>query len=206
MDAPDLETPGMSASAWDPPIRQASRSRSAPTGRSVRPMRSATPKMTPKTTSMVALTHSDRWLALARRRAEESGAAGFEVVEGRAEAIPVPGASYDAVLASLSLMYAIDREAAAREIARVLATEPSYVLLDEPFSGVDPLAVSEIQGAIGYLRTRGFEVRSAADGLSAIRLASEWHPDLIVMDLVLPILNGCEAARARCQCRPVTWP
>jgi CheY-like chemotaxis protein len=46
-----------------------------------------------------------------------------------------------------------------------------------------------------YLRTRGFDVRSAADGMSAVRMASEWHPDLIVMDLVLPVLNGCEAAR-----------
>jgi len=44
------------------------------------------------------------------------------------------------------------------EIARVLATEPSYVLLDEPFTGVDPLAVSEIQDAIRYLRTRGLGI------------------------------------------------
>lgn len=44
------------------------------------------------------------------------------------------------------------------EITRVLATEPSYVLLDEPFTGVDPLAVSEIQDAIRYLRTRGLGI------------------------------------------------
>ena len=44
------------------------------------------------------------------------------------------------------------------EIARVLATEPAYVLLDEPFTGVDPLAVSEIQDAIRYLRTRGLGI------------------------------------------------
>lgn len=44
------------------------------------------------------------------------------------------------------------------EIARVLATEPSYVLLDEPFTGVDPLAVSEIQDAVRYLRTRGLGI------------------------------------------------
>jgi lipopolysaccharide export system ATP-binding protein len=44
------------------------------------------------------------------------------------------------------------------EIARVLATEPSYVLLDEPFTGVDPLAVAEIQDAIRYLRTRGLGI------------------------------------------------
>ncbi len=44
------------------------------------------------------------------------------------------------------------------EIARVLAAEPSYVLLDEPFTGVDPLAVSEIQDAVRYLRSRGLGI------------------------------------------------
>ena len=44
------------------------------------------------------------------------------------------------------------------EIARVLAMDPSYVLLDEPFTGVDPLAVSEIQDVVRYLRTRGIGI------------------------------------------------
>ncbi len=44
------------------------------------------------------------------------------------------------------------------EIARVLAMDPSYVLLDEPFTGVDPLAVSEIQDVVRYLRSRGLGV------------------------------------------------
>lgn len=44
------------------------------------------------------------------------------------------------------------------EIARVLAMSPSYVLLDEPFTGVDPLAVSEIQDVVRYLRTRGIGI------------------------------------------------
>ena len=44
------------------------------------------------------------------------------------------------------------------EIARVLAMEPSYVLLDEPFTGVDPLAVSEIQDIVRYLRGRGIGI------------------------------------------------
>ncbi|HXF82763.1 MAG TPA: LPS export ABC transporter ATP-binding protein [bacterium] len=44
------------------------------------------------------------------------------------------------------------------EIARVLAMRPSYVLLDEPFTGVDPLAVAEIQDVVRYLRTRGIGV------------------------------------------------
>ncbi|WP_099824879.1 LPS export ABC transporter ATP-binding protein [Oceaniglobus indicus] len=44
------------------------------------------------------------------------------------------------------------------EIARCLAANPSYVLLDEPFAGVDPIAVAEIRGLVGDLRTRGIGV------------------------------------------------
>lgn len=44
------------------------------------------------------------------------------------------------------------------EIARALATEPKFMLLDEPFSGVDPKAVEEIQGIIQQLRDRGLGV------------------------------------------------
>lgn len=44
------------------------------------------------------------------------------------------------------------------EIARVLAMNPSYVLLDEPLTGVDPLAVSEIQDVVRYLRRRGIGI------------------------------------------------
>ncbi len=44
------------------------------------------------------------------------------------------------------------------EIARVLAMDPAYVLLDEPFTGVDPLAVTEIQDVVRYLRSRGLGI------------------------------------------------
>jgi len=39
------------------------------------------------------------------------------------------------------------------EIARALCTSPSFILLDEPFTGVDPIAIEEIQSIIGDLRT-----------------------------------------------------
>ncbi len=44
------------------------------------------------------------------------------------------------------------------EIARVLAMEPSYILLDEPFTGIDPKSVAEIQEIVRYLRQRGLGV------------------------------------------------
>ena len=44
------------------------------------------------------------------------------------------------------------------EIARALATDPSYILLDEPFAGIDPLAIADIRDLIGFLKQRGIGV------------------------------------------------
>lgn len=44
------------------------------------------------------------------------------------------------------------------EIARALATEPDFILLDEPFAGVDPIAVKDIQELVAHLRDRGLGI------------------------------------------------
>lgn len=44
------------------------------------------------------------------------------------------------------------------EIARALAADPAFILLDEPFAGVDPIAVNDIQNIIRYLKKRGLGV------------------------------------------------
>ncbi|WP_295042495.1 LPS export ABC transporter ATP-binding protein [uncultured Paracoccus sp.] len=44
------------------------------------------------------------------------------------------------------------------EIARCLASDPSFLLLDEPFAGVDPIAVGEIRGLVHDLKSRGIGV------------------------------------------------
>ena len=44
------------------------------------------------------------------------------------------------------------------EIARCLATEPQYILLDEPFAGIDPLAIDDIRDIILYLKSQGIGI------------------------------------------------
>jgi lipopolysaccharide export system ATP-binding protein len=44
------------------------------------------------------------------------------------------------------------------EIARALASEPSFMLLDEPFAGIDPLAIADIKEVVSYLKSRGIGI------------------------------------------------
>jgi lipopolysaccharide export system ATP-binding protein len=44
------------------------------------------------------------------------------------------------------------------EITRALVTNPSFILLDEPFSGIDPIVVNEAQGIIKELRAKGLGI------------------------------------------------
>lgn len=76
---------------------------------------------------VVGVDISPEMLALARARASALGLANVELREGRAEAIPSDAAAFDVLVASLSLMYAIDRDAAAAECARVLRPGGHFV-------------------------------------------------------------------------------
>lgn len=68
------------------------------------------------------------------------------------------------------------------EIARALATEPSFVLLDEPFAGVDPISVSDIKDIVRQLKERGIgvlitdhNVRETLDICEKAYIVSEGH-------------------------------
>jgi lipopolysaccharide export system ATP-binding protein len=81
------------------------------------------------------------------------------------------------------------------EIARALASEPSFMLLDEPFAGIDPLAIADIREVIAYLKRRGIGIlitdHNVRETLDIIDRASiihagevlfEGRPDEIVDD------------------------
>ncbi|MEW5737222.1 MAG: LPS export ABC transporter ATP-binding protein [Thermodesulfobacteriota bacterium] len=95
--------------------------------------------------------------------AYENVAAILEVRSYPAEKIPARAAE---LLAELGIGHLAERKAyllsggerRRLEIARALASEPSFLLLDEPFAGIDPLAVAEIQGIIRELSGRGIGV------------------------------------------------
>jgi SAM-dependent methyltransferase len=76
---------------------------------------------------VVGVDISPDMLRVARRRINARGLTNVSLREGRAEAVPAEDGAFDAVLASLSLMYVIDRAAAAREMARVLRPQGRLV-------------------------------------------------------------------------------
>ena len=70
---------------------------------------------------------SPEMLSMAKRRIDASGYTNIELKQGRAEQITADDASFDVVLASLSLMYVIDRVAAAHEMRRILRAGGRFV-------------------------------------------------------------------------------
>jgi lipopolysaccharide export system ATP-binding protein len=81
------------------------------------------------------------------------------------------------------------------EIARALASEPAFMLLDEPFAGIDPLAIADIRDVITYLKARGIgilitdhnvretlDIIDRASIIHAGEVLAEGTPDQILAD------------------------
>jgi lipopolysaccharide export system ATP-binding protein len=72
------------------------------------------------------------------------------------------------------------------EIARALATQPSYILLDEPLAGIDPIAVGEIRDLVSHLKDRGIGVlitdHNVRETLEIIDRAYIMHDGQVLME------------------------
>ncbi len=128
-----------------------------------------------------AVDISPEMLARARARVDMRSLTNVKFEEGRGEAIPAPDESQDTILASLSLMYVIDRAAAAREIVRVLRPGGRFVAAvwagpdkcdivqfqqlagsfaaAPPVEGVGPGALADPTPFLDQLSNAGFEAR-----------------------------------------------
>ena len=72
------------------------------------------------------------------------------------------------------------------EIARALASRPSFILLDEPFAGIDPIAVGEIRNLVGDLKRRGIGVlitdHNARETLNIVDRAYIIHDGAVLLE------------------------
>jgi SAM-dependent methyltransferase len=157
---------------------------------------------------VTAVDISPDMLALARRRVAEAGHGNVDLREGRAEQLPAEDGSFDVLLASLSLMYVIDRGAAAREIRRVLrsggrlvaaawaAAEHCDIVLFQqtagrfaptpPVPGVGPGALADASAFLGQLAQAG--IVAAVD-------TEELGFDFPTFDLAWEVLAGVTTAQ-----------
>ncbi|MEP7227811.1 MAG: methyltransferase domain-containing protein [Gemmatimonadales bacterium] len=148
--------------------------------------------------SVTGVDISSDMLAVARQRASALGLSNVSLLEGRAESIPADNAAFDVVLACLSLMYVINREAAAQEIARVLRPggrlvaafwagpeQCDIVLFQQtagcfagppPVPGVGPGALAEPSSFLRQLAAAGIEshVERETLGFDFADFASAW--------------------------------
>jgi len=74
---------------------------------------------------------------------------------------------------------------AARSAARSMP--PRVLIVDDYIDSADALAA--------FLDNTGFETRTAYNGCDALRTASEWHPDSVVLDIAMPDLSGLAVAK-----------
>ena len=177
--------------------------------------------------NVTAVDISPEMLGLARQRAAGLGLSNITFLEGRAEEIPARSDEYDVALASLSLMYVIDRSTAAREIGRVLRPggrlvaavwsgpeQADIVLFQQiaggfaskpPVPGVGPGALADPGEFLVQLERAGIRasVKSETTGFAFDNFAAAWDTLAGVTTAQLPSDRQEEAKAA---VRAKMWP
>lgn len=135
---------------------------------------------------VIGVDISSEMLDKARARVQALSIANVEFAEGRAEAIPAENGSADAVLASLSVMYVIDRAGAAQEITRVL--RPGGRFIASVWAGPEETDIVQFQQIAG-----SFAPTPPVEGVGPGALAD---PN--------PFLSQLDAAGLEVQCEKAT--
>jgi len=169
---------------------------------------------------VVGVDISPEMLGVARRIAASLALGNIEFLEGRAEAVPAEDSAFDVVLGCLSMMYVIDREAAARQIARILKSGGRFVAAvwagpeqcdivrfqeiagrfagTPPVPGVGPGALSDASGFLQQLDAAGISARVETEtlGFSFPDFISAWDTLAGVTTAQLPPKRQREAKEA----------
>lgn len=176
---------------------------------------------------IIASDISTEMLEIVSRRVKALDITNVEVSEGRAEAIPCEDESVDAVLASLCLMYVIDRAQAAREIARVLRPggrliaavwagpdDVDIVLFQQtagsfapapPVPGVGPGALADLEPFLTQLADAGLEAKSysVTTRFQFEDFASAWEA---LAGVTTAALDQKTQDQAKAAVRALMWP
>lgn len=176
---------------------------------------------------VVGIDISPRMRTVAQQHVTQRGLRNAAIRDGRAEAIPSADGAFDVVLASLSLMYALDRAAAARECARVLRTGGRFVaavwagpeecdivrfqqaagrFAPEPsVTGVGPGALADPAGFLAQLAAAGIraQVEPETMGFDVPNVATSWAILARVTAAQLPSDRRRAAQEA---VRALMWP
>lgn len=169
---------------------------------------------------VVGIDISPEMLALARRGAATRRPGNLTFLEGRAESIPAGDATFDVVVACLSMMYVIDREAAAHQIARALKPGGRFVAAvwagpdqcdivlfqqiagrlagPPPVPGVEPGALADTSGFLRQLGAAGIRTRVEIEtlGFDFPDFTSAWETLAGVTAAQLPPARQQEAKDA----------
>jgi SAM-dependent methyltransferase len=169
---------------------------------------------------VVGIDISSDMLSIAQERVTALGLTNVDLREGRAEALPAEDSAFDVVLASLSLMYVLDRAAAAHELARVLRPQGRLVAAvwagpeacdivlfqqtagcfagSPPVPGVGPGALADPTPFLGQLAAVGIEARVEREtlGFDFDTFAAAWEALAGVTTAHLPSERQQEAQAA----------